>query len=84
MESAGAELPFEEEGTHATRGVLDEIKQRSINAGTGSIAIKEYAATGIEDAIVRAIQADTYQNGLIHADKFYWNPLELVSFPRFQ
>lgn len=41
-----------------TRGVLDEIEQRSINAGSGIIAIKEYAVTGIEDAIVRAIQAE--------------------------
>ncbi len=41
-----------------TRGVLDEIEQRSINAGTGIIAIKEYAVTGIEDAIIRAIQAE--------------------------
>jgi len=45
-------------GVIGTRGVLDEIEQRSINAGTGIIEIKEYAATGIEDAIVRAIQAE--------------------------
>ena len=41
-----------------TRSVLDEIEQMSISVGTQSIDIKEYAVTGIEEAIISAIQAE--------------------------
>jgi predicted transcriptional regulator len=41
-----------------TRGVLDEIEQTTITAGRESIAIKEYAVTNIEEAIIGAIKAE--------------------------
>ncbi len=41
-----------------TRGVLDEIEQTTINAGTETIDIKEYAVTNIEEAIIGAIKAE--------------------------
>ncbi len=40
------------------RGVLDEIEQMTITAGTETIDIREYAVTGIEEAIVESIQAE--------------------------
>lgn len=40
------------------RGVLDEIEQPTINAGTETIDIKEYAVTSIEEAIIAAIKAE--------------------------
>ncbi|HDS44865.1 MAG TPA: helix-turn-helix domain-containing protein [Methanomicrobia archaeon] len=41
-----------------TRSVLDEIEQMSISVDTRTIDIKEYAVTGIEEAIISAIQAE--------------------------
>ncbi|MBN1454669.1 MAG: helix-turn-helix domain-containing protein [Methanomicrobia archaeon] len=41
-----------------TRSVLDEIEQMSIAVGDRTIDIKEYAVTGIEEAIISAIQAE--------------------------
>ena len=41
-----------------TRSVLDEIEQMSISVGDRTIDIKEYAVTGIEEAIISAIQAE--------------------------
>jgi predicted transcriptional regulator len=40
------------------RGVLDEIEQRSINAGMETIELKEYAVMNIEEAIIAAIKAE--------------------------
>ena len=58
IEGAGAETKQKFIGIVGTRGVLDEIEQLSISVGTRTIAIKEYAVTGIEEAIISAIQAE--------------------------
>ncbi|MGC9444938.1 MAG: helix-turn-helix domain-containing protein [Candidatus Methanospirareceae archaeon] len=45
-------------GIVGTRSVLDEIEQMSISVDDRTIDIKEYAVTGIEEAIISAIQAE--------------------------
>jgi predicted transcriptional regulator len=41
-----------------TRGVLDWIEKDTIQIGTETIDIKEYAVTGIEEAIIESIKAE--------------------------
>lgn len=41
-----------------SRGVLDWIEKDAIQVGDETIDIKEYAVTGIEEAIIAAIQAE--------------------------
>ncbi len=41
-----------------TRGVLDWIEQRTITVGRETMDIKEYAVTGIEEAIIGSMQAE--------------------------
>lgn len=45
-------------GIIGTRGVLDEIEQRTITVGRETMDIKEYAVTGIEEAIIGSMQAE--------------------------
>jgi len=41
-----------------TRGVLDGIEKGEVQSGVENFEIKEYAITSIEEAIIRAIQAE--------------------------
>ena len=45
-------------GIIGMRGVLDEIEQATITVGQETMDIKEYAVTGIEEAIIRSMQAE--------------------------
>jgi predicted transcriptional regulator len=38
--------------------VLDEVEERSIQIGEGSVRVREYPATTVEDAIIAAIRAE--------------------------
>ena len=58
LERKGAEQKRKFIAIIGTRGVLDEIEQMTITAGTETIDIREYAVTGIEEAIVESIQAE--------------------------
>ena len=58
IEGADAETKRKFIAIVGTRSVLDEIEQRSIAVGDRIIDIKEYAVTGIEEAIINAIQAE--------------------------
>lgn len=42
----------------AARHVLDEVVERSVPIGDGSVRVREYPASTIEDAIVAAIRAE--------------------------
>ncbi|MBE0518326.1 MAG: helix-turn-helix domain-containing protein [Thermoplasmata archaeon] len=42
----------------AARHVLEEVVERSVQIGTGSVRVREYPASTVEDAIVAAIRAE--------------------------
>jgi len=42
----------------AARHVLDEVIERSVQIGKGSVKVREYPAATVEDAIVAAIRAE--------------------------
>ncbi len=42
----------------AARHVLDEVEERSVPIGDGTVRVREYPASTIEDAIVAAIRAE--------------------------
>jgi len=42
----------------AARHVLDEVEERSVSIGDGSVRVREYPASTVEDAIVAAIRAE--------------------------
>ncbi len=42
----------------AARHVLDEVEERSVPIGDGSVRVREYPASTVEDAIVAAIRAE--------------------------
>lgn len=42
----------------AARHVLDEVEERSVPIGDGTVRVREYPASTVEDAIVAAIRAE--------------------------
>lgn len=42
----------------AARHVLDEVEERSVSIGDGTVRVREYPASTVEDAIVAAIRAE--------------------------